>query len=175
MEFNLAYEPREAFVPFHQRENRFSAMVCHRRAGKTVSCIGELVIRAMYTKKKRGEYAYVGPYRSQAKKVAWAYLKEFTEDLRVGNPRESDLSVTLHTGATITLYGADNPDAYEESTWMVLSLTNMETADLHYGARSYYLHYSIEKAGQYSLVLRKEKTISSTWFNALKLRLAGIK
>jgi phage terminase large subunit len=111
MELELPYHPREQFVEFHQRNNRFGAMVCHRRAGKTVSCIGELVTRALYTNKKRPEYAYVGPYRSQAKKVAWAYLKEFTENLRVGQPRESDLSVTLHSGATITLYGADNPDA----------------------------------------------------------------
>lgn len=111
MELKLPYEPREQFVPFHNRVTRFGAMVCHRRAGKTVSCIGELVIRALYTNKKRAEYAYVGPFRSQAKKVAWAYLKEFTDDLRVGPPRESDLSVTLHTGATITLYGADNPDS----------------------------------------------------------------
>jgi phage terminase large subunit len=111
VEFSLAYEPRDVFIPYHQRDNRFSAMVAHRRAGKTVACIGELVTRAMYTKKKRAEFAYCGPYRAQAKKIAWAYLKDFTDGLRVGNPRESDLSVTLHTGATITLYGADNPDS----------------------------------------------------------------
>ena len=111
MELTLPYHPRTQFIPFHQRSTRFAAMVCHRRAGKTVSCIGELVTRGMYTKKKRAEYAYVGPFRSQAKKIAWAYLKEFTEGLRKGPPRESDLSVTLHTGATITIYGADNPDS----------------------------------------------------------------
>ena len=86
-------------------------MVCHRRAGKTVSCIGELVIRALYTTKKRAKFAYCGPYRQQAKEVAWEYLKEFTEGIRRGPPRESDLRVTLHNGSTITLYGADNPDA----------------------------------------------------------------
>ena len=111
MDLTLPYHPRPQFVDFHQRSTRFGAMVCHRRAGKTVSCIGELVTRGMYTKKKRAEYAYVGPFRAQAKKIAWAYLKDFTEGLRKGPPRESDLSVTLHTGATITLYGADNPDA----------------------------------------------------------------
>jgi phage terminase large subunit len=111
MEIELPYIPREQFVPFHQRSTRFGAMTCHRRAGKTVSCIGELVTRAMYTTKHRAEYAYCGPYRSQAKKVAWTYLKDFTEGLRIAPPRESDLSVTLHGGATITLYGADNPDA----------------------------------------------------------------
>jgi phage terminase large subunit len=111
VELLLPYTPRELFVPFHQRSTRFATLTCHRRAGKTVSCIGELVTRAMYTKKKRAEYAYVGPYRAQAKKIAWTYLKDFTEGLRIAPPRESDLSVTLHGGATITLYGADNPDA----------------------------------------------------------------
>jgi phage terminase large subunit len=110
-EVALAYHPREAFIPFHQRSERWASMVCHRRAGKTVACIGELVTRALYTTKHRPEYAYIGPYRSQAKKIAWAYLLDFTEGLRSGPPRVSDLSVTLHTGATITLYGADNPDA----------------------------------------------------------------
>ena len=111
MELELGYTPRTQFVPFHQRSSRFGTMVCHRRAGKTVACIGELVIRAMYTKKKRAEFSYVGPFRAQAKKVAWAYLKDFTEGLRKGPPRESDLSVTFHNGATITIYGADNPDS----------------------------------------------------------------
>lgn len=110
-ELVLPYHPRAAFVPFHQRNTRWAAMVCHRRAGKTVACIGELVTRALYTKKHRPEYAYVGPYRSQAKKIAWAYLLDFTEGLRSGPARLSDLSVTLYTGATITLYGADNPDS----------------------------------------------------------------
>ena len=110
-EFVLPYKPREQFLAFHSRNSRFAAMVCHRRAGKTVSCIGELVIRALYTKKKRAKYAYCGPFRSQARDVAWQYLKEFTEGIRQGPPRESDLRVVLHNGAQITLYGADNPDS----------------------------------------------------------------
>src|SRR5210317_1172374 len=106
----LDYEPREAFVPFHQRNTRWTAMVCHRRAGKTVACIHDLVLRALYTTKKRAKYAYVGPFRQQAKEIAWEYLKEATEDIRKGPPRESDLRITLHNDATITLYGADNPE-----------------------------------------------------------------
>ena len=107
----LEYEPREPFVPFHQRSSRFTAMVCHRRAGKTVACVHDLVLRAMYTQKKRPKYAYVGPFRQQAKEIAWEYLKDATENIRKGNPRESDLKVTLHNDATIQLYGADNPDS----------------------------------------------------------------
>jgi hypothetical protein len=81
-------------------------MCCHRRAGKTVACVHDLVLRALYTKKKRAKYAYVGPFRQQAKEIAWEYLKEATDGIRKGQPR-----VILPNGATITIYGADNPDS----------------------------------------------------------------
>ena len=73
---SLKYTPRNAFTPFHQRSQRFALMVCHRRAGKTVACVNELVIRGIYTQKKNARYAYVAPFRQQAKEIAWTYLKE---------------------------------------------------------------------------------------------------
>jgi len=110
--FSLTYEPRDAFLPFHQRSNRFGLMVCHRRAGKTVSCVAELILRALYTKKKRAKFAYIGPFRAQAKETAWEYLKEYTKGFCKGPPRESELRVRLPNDATITIYGADNPDSF---------------------------------------------------------------
>jgi len=86
-------------------------MVCHRRSGKTVACVNELVLRGLYTKKKNSRYAYVAPYRQQAKEIAWTYLKEATKDIRVEPPRESELRVKLPNDVWITLYGADNPDS----------------------------------------------------------------
>lgn len=108
----LNYQPRSPFVEFHQRKERFAIMVCHRRAGKTVSCVAELILRALYSGKKNAKYAYIGPFRQQAKETAWMYLKDMTEGMRRGNPRESELRVTLYNGAQITIYGADNPDAF---------------------------------------------------------------
>ena len=109
-EFTLDYVPRQAFRPFHQRSERWAALVCHRRAGKTVACIHEAVVRALYTNKKNARYAYVAPYYKQAKDVAWQYLKEATKGIAV-ETRESDLRVILPNNQWITLYGADNPDA----------------------------------------------------------------
>jgi len=86
-------------------------MCCHRRAGKTVACINDLVLRASYTKKKRAKFAYIGPFRKQTEEIAWVYLKDATKGIRKGDPRVSDLKITLHNGATIQLYGADNPDS----------------------------------------------------------------
>lgn len=106
----IPYEPRPAFTRFHQRHQRFSSLVCHRRAGKTVACVGDLVAKALHTKKKNARYAYIAPFYRQAKDVAWVYLKEMTENVAV-KVREADLRIELPNGAWITLYGADNPDA----------------------------------------------------------------
>jgi len=108
--FKLDYTPRSQFTRFHQREQRWAALVCHRRAGKTVACINESVIRAIYTNKEDARYAYIAPFYKQAKDVAWQYLKKATRGLAI-ETRESDLRVILPNGQWITLYGADNPDA----------------------------------------------------------------
>lgn len=106
----IQYEPRPHFLPFHEREQRWASLVVHRRGGKTVACVNELLTRATYTSKKDARYAYIAPFYRQAKDVAWQYLKEFGGDLIV-KIRESELRVELFNGSYITLYGADNPDA----------------------------------------------------------------
>lgn len=112
-EIRVNYEPRPQFLPFHLRKTRFACLVAHRRAGKTVACVNELVARALYSKKKRPRYAYIGPLLKQAKKIAWEYLKEYTSGLETKKPSESELTVRLrHNEAEISIYGADNPDAF---------------------------------------------------------------
>lgn len=106
----FGYDPRKAFIPLHQRTQRWACMVVHRRGGKTVACVNELVIRALYTSKRNARYAYIAPFYRQAKDVAWVYLKEACKDF-AAKIRESALRVELPNGAWITLYGADNPDA----------------------------------------------------------------
>ena len=106
----IPYQPRPHFLPFHNRQQRWSALVCHRRAGKTVACVAELVHRALYTNKTNARYAYVAPFFRQAKDVAWVYLKDMVREFAT-DIRESELRVVLPNGAWITLYGADNPDA----------------------------------------------------------------
>lgn len=106
----LDYEPREAFKPFHRRTQRWACIVAHRRAGKTVACINDLIRRAIIDGKKDGRYAYIAPFHQQAKTVAWDYLLRFSEPVR-RQANASELWVELLTGARIRLYGADNPDA----------------------------------------------------------------
>ena len=109
-------------------------MVAHRRAGKTVACVNELIARAVYSKKKRPVYAYIGPQLKQAKKVAWEYLKEYTAGL-VDKVSESELYVRLaHNGAVINIYGADNPDSFRGQYFDGVVLD--EYADMHPGVWS---------------------------------------
>src|SRR5947207_655670 len=112
-EVRVDYVPRKHFIPFHERSQRFACLVAHRRAGKTVASVNELVARAIYSRKKHPRYAYIGPLLKQAKKVAWEYLKDYTKGLEGKKPSESELTVRLkHNQAEISIYGADNPDAF---------------------------------------------------------------
>ncbi len=107
----LEYAPRSHFLPYHRRTQRWAALICHRRAGKTVSTLNDQIKRAVIQKKQDGRYAFILPQRNQAKEVAWRYLKRFAAPLLIEDPRESELSVKLIGGSTLRLYGADNPDA----------------------------------------------------------------
>lgn len=104
------YHEREQFSGFHRRERRWAIIVAHRRAGKTVACVMELITRALATSKTDARYAYIAPYREQAKTVAWDYLKRYAESV-IKTKSESELSVELINGSRIRLFGADNPDA----------------------------------------------------------------
>jgi hypothetical protein len=55
-------------------------------------------------------FGYVAPYRSQAKSVAWDYLKYFSRPI-TKQSNEADLIIELLNGAKIRLFGADNADA----------------------------------------------------------------
>jgi len=110
IEVELDYQPREVFLPFHDRTERWAVIVAHRRCGKTVACINDLISRAIMEGKEDGRYSYLAPYFSQAKTIAFDYLMRFSEPVRV-NHNVSELWVELVNGARIRLFGADNPDA----------------------------------------------------------------
>lgn len=97
--------------------NRFAVLVCHRRFGKTVGTVNEMIRKAILNDKKAPVYAYVAPYRNQAKRVAWEYLKYYTNPIPGRAVNESELYVELPTrhngspGARLYIIGADHPDA----------------------------------------------------------------
>lgn len=96
----------------HTRQTRWGVAVCHRRAGKTVACVNDLIKGAATCDKPSGRFAYIAPQLNQAKDIAWSYLLEYTDCF--GAERKvnaSELWVELpNNGARIRIYGADNPD-----------------------------------------------------------------
>jgi hypothetical protein len=97
-------------MPFHERTQRWACLVAHRRAGKTVAAINDIIRAAMFAKSQNPLYGYCAPYRSQAKSVAWDYLKVYAAPV-TRETNESELTVELINGAKIRLFGADNADA----------------------------------------------------------------
>lgn len=105
----LDYAPRRVFQPYHDRKQRWSCLVAHRRCGKTVACINDLIYRAVTLEQPHGRFAYVAPFLAQAKEVAWEYLKRFAQPI-IADKNEGELWVELLNGARIRIHGADNPD-----------------------------------------------------------------
>ena len=90
-------------------------LALHRRAGKTELAIMELLDKALKCQQPLGFYVYIAPFLRQAKAIAWARLKDKLRPMRTTGAidiNEVDLAVVFkHNGATIRLFGGDNPDA----------------------------------------------------------------
>ena len=110
MEVVIDYSPRDQFRTFHDRKERWAAIVAHRRAGKTVACIQDLNKDALTCQLKNGRFAYVAPFYAQAKDVAWNYAKEAAAPVPGVSFNESELRIDYPNGARVRLYGADNYD-----------------------------------------------------------------
>ena len=107
----IDYAPRKVFLPFHDRSERFAIGVAHRRCGKTVACINDMIRKAVTSPKEMYRAGYLAPYLKQAKDVAWEYCKRYSQPVWGAPPNESELFVTRLGGQRIRIYGADNADA----------------------------------------------------------------
>lgn len=109
---DLGYTPRAPFISFHKREQRWAVIVAHRRAGKTVACVLDLIDAALRCEKERGRFAYIAPLYKQAKVIAWDYVKQYGLRIPGASANESELRLDLPNGARVQLWGSDNnPDA----------------------------------------------------------------
>jgi phage terminase large subunit len=110
VKISIPYTPREAFIPFHESDKRFAILVCHRRAGKTVSVLNQILKTTLLCKLPNPRGIFVAPSFAQAKDISWKYLKHYTRDIPGTEFHEAELRCTLPTGGIIRLYGAENPD-----------------------------------------------------------------
>lgn len=112
---STGYHPRPLQERMHTQLARFNVIVCHRRFGKTVFSLNELIDRALRNDRKNPQYAYIAPTYGQAKRVAWDYLKDFTRNIPGVSYNESELRVEIARAGRgdkikIWLLGAENPD-----------------------------------------------------------------
>ena len=110
-EVTIPYKPRAQAVAFHERTERFACLVAHRRFGKTVASLNDLIRDALTIDRQNVRVAYIAPYYRQAKAIAWDYLKEFTAPIPGIEVNASELRIDFPNGARIRLFGADNYDA----------------------------------------------------------------
>ena len=110
LDIELDYKPRDVFEDFHNREQRWAVIVAHRRCGKTVACINDLIYRALIENKENGRYFYLSPYLAQSKSIAWDYLVRYSQPV-LAKSNQSELWVELINGSRIRLFGADNENA----------------------------------------------------------------
>lgn len=106
----IPYTPRSAFLPLHTRSQRWAVVVAHRRAGKTVACINELIKSCCTHNGGDGRYAYIAPYYAQAKSVAWDYAKKFSAPITGVKFNEAELRIDYPNGSRLQLFGQDNAD-----------------------------------------------------------------
>ena len=109
----IPYKPREQLAHIHEAldGSRFAVLVLHRRAGKTVLSINQLIMDVLTCPLPDPRGAYIAPLYSQAKRVAWDYIKHYCQPLPGVKFNESELRVDLPGGGRLYLCGADNPDS----------------------------------------------------------------
>jgi phage terminase large subunit len=92
-----------------QSPARWRVVIAGRRFGKTHLSIRELCYHA---KEPNKEVWYVAPTYKMAKQIVWRKLKNKLQDLNwVAKHNETELSLYLKNGSTISLKGADNYDS----------------------------------------------------------------
>lgn len=131
----IPYKPRNWAKALHVSLKRFSAIILHRRAGKTTAVINHhlraslddqwerrrlLFLQPTLTEPQLKElinppggrhYGHIMPARNQAKVVVWDKLKYYAQNIPGAKPNESELLLRLPNGHKVQLFGADDPDA----------------------------------------------------------------
>ena len=125
-EVTLPYQPRRIWAnELHPNLDkfRFAVIVAHRRFGKTVGMVNQLIKAALTCEKISPQYAYLAPFRNQAKRIAWNYLKYYTAPILGLKVNETELYVELPSqvtgavGARVYIVGGDKPDVLRGTYW----------------------------------------------------------
>lgn len=107
----IPYYPRSIWLGFHESKARWRVAVAHRRAGKTVAPINEAIKGALTCTLPNPRFGYVAPLLSQAKSIAWDYVRHYAGPIPGVKFNEAELRADFPNGGRFRLFGADNYDA----------------------------------------------------------------
>lgn len=117
-EISTGYVPRPYQADMHiaMSVKRFGILVFHRRAGKTIGVVNELLDKSLVCEKDHPQYAYIAPTYGQAKRIAWNVFKKYSKMIPLVEYHEGELKITIHRPhrkdfSIIYLLGAENPDS----------------------------------------------------------------
>ena len=112
---NLNYKARKWQSICHADKARFRVIVLHRRGGKSTFATMELIDAALQFKQELGLFAFISPFLSQSKAIAWGMIKFRLKEMiqhEMVHVNEAELTITFqHNGAKLKLYGGDNYDS----------------------------------------------------------------
>lgn len=141
----IPYRPRVWAREFHASFKRFSALILHRRAGKTTAVVNHhqraalddawerkrlLTLRPDLAPRELDElvsppggrhYGHIMPARNQAKLVVWDRVKHYAGCVPGVKFNEAELLVRYPNGNKLQLFGADDPDALRGPAFSGLS------------------------------------------------------
>lgn len=114
--FKLRWYQQQAWHALHIEQKKQLFLVWHRRAGKDDLSINILASAAM---REKGNYAYILPEYSQARKVVWQgiakdgtrFIDRIPSSLITGKPNNQQMLINLINGSTIQLAGSNNVDS----------------------------------------------------------------
>jgi len=89
----IPYKPRPLQAEMHNSLKRWNVLVMHRRFGKTVWAVNELIKKALTCELPRPRVAFVAPTFTQAKRIAWDYVKFYAGVIPGVSFNETELRV----------------------------------------------------------------------------------
>lgn len=122
---STGYKPRSQQADLHRKVKRFNVLVCHRRFGKSVFVVNEIIDTLLRCPYKNPQAAYVAPYRDQAKRIIWQYFKDFTKAIPGVKYNEAELRIDIQRKDDIIrayVMGADNPITFEGMYFDIIAL-----------------------------------------------------
>lgn len=116
LKVDLGYTPRAFQKYLHANIKRFNVFVLHRRAGKSIFAIHEMVDQGLRCQLKNPQYAFLAPTYTSAKRIIWQQFKDLCLRIPGATANEAELRIEIPRPAQndrikFVLLGAENPAA----------------------------------------------------------------